>query len=117
MNVGQLRQLLTALLRPYLGTFNNGQPAIYVGEPPASWTAQGLECNIPYLPEITQVPAYQTGAITETFSVRLISHGQPMYQRAAVRAILSRWPDAQATEVPANERLGILSQHVVTIPV
>ena len=117
----QLRTILENLLGPYLGTFKrpgrSSIPAIWVGEPDSKWVASGLEVRIPFVPTIEQTPAHQRGIITEEYTVRLVSHGAPANQRAAVRAILSRWPDATATEVPANEAVGILAQHTITIPV
>lgn len=119
MTTTQLRAILAAMLAEHLGTYstpNGSRPALYVGDPPSDWTPHGLEVRIAVIPDMRQVPAYARGALDETHQVRLVSHGAPASAYAALRAVLSRWPDAQAVEVPANEQLGILSQHTISIP-
>lgn len=120
MTAAQLRTALAAMLSGELGTYKlptgATTAAIYVGEPPSDWVASGLEARIAIVPELDQSPAYNRGIITETHQVRLVSHGVPSKQLTALRRVLSRWPRAQATEVPANEALGILAQHTITIP-
>ena len=120
MTPGELRVILANLLAPYLGEFalpgGATVPAIFVGEPPADWTATGLECNIQAVPATDQRPAWLRGLTTRTHRVRLISHGSPTEMGAAVEAVLARWSDARATEIPGNEALGILSQYSIDIP-
>ncbi len=124
MTTTELRAALTSMLAGLLGTYtyvdDNGTeqttPAIRVVEPPETWRAAGLEVRIQEIPELRQVPAYTTGAVQETHRVYLVSHNAEGNALTALRKILSRWPTAQASSVDASERLGILSQHVVTIP-
>ena len=120
MTAADLRSILATSLSGLLGTYTDKDgstyPAIYVGNPPSSWTATGLECRIGIVPDMDQTPAYVTGAITETHRVRLVSHGAPINTLPALRKVLSRWSTAQAREIPPNEELGILAQHTITIP-
>ena len=123
MTTTQLRAALASMLSSLLGTYTylddsgveQTTPALRVTEPPATWRASGLEVRIQEIPTLRQVPAYTTGAIVETHRVYLVSHNADADTLAALRKILSRWPTAQASSVDASERLGILSQHVVTI--
>jgi hypothetical protein len=111
--------MLSSLLGTYTYLDDSGveqtTPALRVTEPPATWRASGLEVRIQEIPTLRQVPAYTTGAVVETHRVYLVSHDAASDTLAALRKILSRWPTAQASSVDASERLGILSQHVVTI--
>lgn len=117
MTPAELRAALYMLLSPYLGTFApSGEPAIWVGEPPADWRARGLSVHISPVPNQTNVPAYATSAVVSSYEVRLVSHGAPTAQAAAARAILRRWPDAVALPPQApNEQLGILGQQIIEI--
>lgn len=120
MTTAELRTILAASLSALLGTYTDKDgstfPAIYVGNPPSAWTPSGLEVRISIVPDLDQTPAYVTGAVMETHRVRLVSHGAPDNTLAALRKILSRWPTAQARSIDANEALGILAQHTITIP-
>ena len=123
MTAAQLRDILAVLLAPVLGTYttSNGTgvelPAIRLGQPPRHYLARGLECRVRVVPEVQQLPAHGRGALLESHSVRLVQHGgREEDLHAAVRRISGRWPDVQFREIPANEELGILAQHVVTIP-
>lgn len=112
-----LATMLTGLAGEYRTKTGRTYPAVRVGEPPGTWTPHGLEVRIDAIPDLRQVPAYGRGALLETHQVRLVNHGgDPAHAYAALRRILSRWPDAQARAIPANERLGVLSQHTITIP-
>lgn len=120
MTAAELRTILAAMLADLLGDYTTKSgatlAAIYVGDPPSDYTVSGLECRIPIVPTVTNNSAYARGFVGEVFTVRLVSHGAPSNQLAALRKIASRWADAQIAEVPANETLGILSQHTISIP-
>ena len=119
MTLSELRVKLETVLAPMLGKFtteNGGtQPAIYVGEPPQTWNATGLECNIEIVKGFSTQPIYQGALISEDVRIRLISHGLPAYQNEAVRAVVQTLPDSVVTEIPRNVRLGILAQHLITL--
>lgn len=121
MTAAELRDVLKTLLENELGTYTTAGgtelAAIRLGEPPSDYVASGLECRISVMPDITQIPAYGRGALDESHRVRLVMHnGDEATQLKALRRISSRWPDVSFSEIPANEQMGILAQHVVTIP-
>lgn len=119
MTTSELKTILSTMLTAQLGEYASGDwttPAISEGEPPSAWTVTGLEVVIDVIPELRQVPAYARGAVVETHRVRIISRGALVETHAALRRILARWPTAQARAIPPNERLGVLSQHSITIP-
>lgn len=117
-----LREILAVALSSLLGTYTipggATTKAIYVGEPPNTWIASGVECRIEPIPELEQVTAYWTGAIRETWHVRIVARDNASVTKhlAAVRSILSRWSTAQARAIAANEELAIPAQHTITIP-
>ncbi len=119
MTPAALRTTLTGMLSDILGVYQqpNGSstPAIWAGEPPSDWTAQGLEVRLPIVPNLDQQPAYHTGFVSAEYPVRVVSHGEPASHETAVRRILSRWADATATTIPADEGLGVLAQTIITI--
>ena len=118
--VAELRAILAAMLADLLGDYTTPSghtlPAIRVGDPPSDYRVSGLECRIAKVPTVDQVPAYQAGSLSQTHRVRLVSHGNDDNQFAALKLISSRWPDVSFQAIPANESLGILSQHTVDIP-
>lgn len=120
MSLLELRTALAALLASYLGTYTRPTGdtiiALWIGQPPSDWTVAGLEASVEAVPTFDVIPAHQTSAIAESFRLRLISHGSPTSQRAAVRAVLSRFQGSTVTEIPRSEALGILAQHLIEIP-
>ena len=120
MTPQELRAALATLLADLLGTHTTKEgttfPACRVGDPPADWTAEGLEAIVEREPDQANTPL-QAGEFTlrETLTVRLIAHGSGS-PAAAVRRVVRRFPDAAVTRVPANERLGILEARIIRIP-
>lgn len=122
MTTSELRTILAAMLTSELGTYTlrdgtTTAAAITVGEPPGGATVTGMEVRIASVPEFTVTPAYQRSGVQEVYGVRVISHdAAPSDILSTVRKVLSRWSTASVTEVPANERLGILYTANITIP-
>ena len=130
MTPAQLKERLTALLAAQLGTYQdkNGTArgaAISVGNPPGL-KATGLEVIIDSTPELATVQLHTSPAIVTDRRVRLIPHNTlttdgrgdpnlPLAVEAAARRILTALNTTSVTHVPANERLGILAQTIITV--
>lgn len=121
MTSTELRTILASLLSAQLGEYTTAsgatQTALFVGEPPNDWMADGLEVVIDPVPDWRQVPAYQRGAEVHEIGVRLVSHGNALADLAtAEQRIAQRWVGVTRRRIPADEQLGILAQSTITIP-
>jgi hypothetical protein len=115
-----LRNRLTVLIGGYLGTYRRegGQttPAIYVGEPPATWTATGLECRIDANPELELGRYHGHTKSRRSYGVRLTLHsGSGSSLLYAVETITQAFETSTPRQIPANERLGTLAAYTLLI--
>lgn len=119
MTPAQLRTRLAALLSAQLGTFRrpNGatEPAVYVGEPPHTWTASGLEVRIEPIPEYELSRVHRGLGITREYQVRFIPHEGTTTTQAAVERVLHAFDTTNPSVIPQNEALGILQQLVLRV--
>lgn len=118
MTPAQLRARLAALLASQLGTYampNGGTiPAIYVGEPPANWTASGLEVRIEPLANVGVQFVHSGVGIQVEYPIRLIPRNAT-HALTAVQRIVQAFDTGTPRRVPANEALGIHEQYTLTI--
>lgn len=118
MTPAELRAALLTLLSSQLGTYKNASgtsmgPAVRVGEPPSDWTASGLEIIIDPSLNFDNRGLHQHTAIVTEIPVRVIPRGAD--GTLAVTRITQRFNATNPTQVPANERLGILTQYTLHI--
>jgi hypothetical protein len=118
MAVAYLKSRLEKLLGKQLGVYRRGQqgtiPAIWSGEPPSTWQAQGLECRLAIVPSVDVTPVYMGAGLGTTFEVRLIAHGQCDIERAA-KAIAQTFNTPSPQLIAQNDSLGLLAQYVFQI--
>lgn len=118
MTPAELRAALATLLSTQLGTYalpNGGTtPAIYVGEPPADWVASGLEVRIEPLADLDVQFVHSGEGIGLEYRVTLIPRNAT-HALTAVQRVVQRFDTTTPRTVPANERLGILTQYTLTI--
>lgn len=114
MTPATLRTALAALLTSQLGTYTTPSgatyPAIYVGDPPSSWVAEGLEVIIQPIPNIQVFHHHSATGLGRDFHIYLIPRGSGDAQTALER-IATAYETDQPVLVPSDEGLGILQQY------
>jgi len=114
----ELRAALATLLADLLGTYKTPQgttvPACRVGDPPPDWTATGVEVIVDPALEFDNRPLHQHTAVITEIPVRVVQHGTGSPSAVAAR-IAQRFNATNPTQVPANERLGILAQYTLRV--
>lgn len=119
MTPAQLVTILKTLLSDVLGTYTSSGgtslgSACRVGEPPADQQVTGLEVIVDVSPEFDNEPLHAHTAIGLEFPVRVIPRGSASGQVAVTR-ICQRFQTSNPVTVPANERLGILTQYTLRV--
>ena len=118
MTPAQLRARLATLLSGLLGLYTrpNGSttPALWVGDPPSDYKVSGLEVIVEPLAGLSLSPVHQGVGIGLEYRVTLIPRSAAN-ALAAARRIVQALDATEPRLVPANERLGVLQQYVLTI--
>lgn len=118
MNAPELLTVLETMLSDVLGTYKTPEgsvPAIFIGNPPSTWRAEGLEVIVDPHPEYDNEVVHRGVAIVREHVVRLIPHGQMYTASAAAERICKRLDGTNPITVEGNESLGILTQYVLRV--
>lgn len=116
----RLRELLADLVGTYADPDLPGatRPAISYGELPASVVATGLEAHVDELPEIESEPGYRYElSLARSWTLYLVEHdGTPRGRlQLATERVVAAFRTSSPSRVPADERLGIRNQVILSI--
>jgi hypothetical protein len=121
----ELAQRLRVLLADLVGTYRDpdlgpafDRPAVGYGDLPESITCTGLEAHVDDLPTLEVLPAYRHEVgIGRSWTVRLSEHdGTPAGAlQSATGRVVATFRAPAPVPLPADDRLGMLRQVILTI--
>lgn len=118
MKAPELVEVLETILSGLLGTYatpGGSVPAIFVGTPPSTWRAEGLEVIVDPHPEYDNEVVHRGVAIVREHVVRLIPHGEMFTASEASERISKHLDATNPVTIPGNETLGILTQYTLRV--